>query len=336
MVWSVWVYTTWVTNFLDPDTTLTRLMLFTVMLGSLVMAAGIPQALGEHEGADRGLWVGGAFALMQIGRTSYAVWATRGEAVHNNFIRILSWCAVSGTLALLGGFIDGPGRAWLWLAAVAFDLLGGFAQFWTPWLGRSETSEWAIDGGHFAERCQLFLIIALGESVVAIGSPLVNSEHVEALLAFAFVGAFGGSVAFFLVYFGRTAEQGVQAIVNSDNPGKLAAFAYHYVHPLMVAGIILGAAGDEVVLHDPSHHAVEGASWFVAGGGALFLLGHFLYLRLIRGTWSVPHLGAMALLLALAVVGGHLAGLTVGLLTLLVLIALVVADSMTASRRVSI
>ncbi|MEO8850436.1 MAG: low temperature requirement protein A, partial [Allobranchiibius sp.] len=162
------------------------------------------------------------------------------------------------------------------------------------------------------------------------------SETVDALLAFTFVGAFCGSVAIYMLYFGRTAEQGVQAIVNSDDPGKLAAFAYHYVHPLMVAGIILAAAGDEVVLHDPSHHAVDGAAWFVAGGGALFLLGHFVYLRLIRTAWPIPHLAAIAVLLGLAVVGSHLAGLTVGLLTLAILTVLLIADAAVKRGRVSI
>ncbi len=332
MVWNVWVYTTWVTNFLDPDKRPTRLMLFAVMLGSLVMSAAIPNAFSGGDGPDRGLWIGSAYAAMQLGRTGYAVWATRGAAVHNNFIRIFSWCAVSSTLALVGGFVDGPGRGWLWLAAVAFDLLGGFSQFWTPWLGRSETSEWAVDGAHFAERCQLFVIIALGESVVAIGSPLADSKSVSALLAFSFVGAFGGAVAFFWVYFDRTAEQGVEAITASDDPGKLAAFAFHYVHPLIVAGIILSAAGDEVVLHDPGHHATGGTSWFVAGGSGLFLFGHFVYLRLIRDSASLPHLGAIAVLLVLATLGGHLTALTVGMLTLAVLVALLLIDTLTTRR----
>ena len=332
MVWSAWVYTAWVTNWLDPDQSTNRVMLLLVMLASLVMSAGIPQSLGEHDGPDRGLWVAGAWAAMQIGRTAYVVWVTRGNALQANFLRILSWCAVSGSLVLIGGFVHGPGRAWLWLAAVVIDVVGGFSQFWTPWLGRSETSEWTIDGGHFAERCQLFMIIALGESVVATGSSLADSEDPDALLWFAFIGAFVAIVALFWLYFDRFAEAGSKAIGSSSDPGKLAS-GYHYIHPLMVAGLILAAAGNESVLQDPGHLATGGISWFVGGGVALFLIGHALYLRLIGNTQIVPHLVAATVLVILAAVGGHLTALTVGVLSLVVMLSLLVSSYALNRRR---
>lgn len=145
-------------------------------------------------------------------------------------------------------------------------------------------------------------------------------------------GAFCGAVALFWVYFDRTAQEGVDAITTTEDPGKFAAFAYHYAHPLIVAGIILSAAGDEIVLHNPGHHASGGTSWFIAGGSGLFLLGHFLYLRLIRGSASTPHLGAAAMLLVLALLGGYLAGLAVGMLTLIVLLALILTDGLQSRR----
>lgn len=334
LVWTAWVYTTWVTNWLDPDQSANRAMLMVVMLGSLVMSAGLPQALGNHDGPDRGLWVAGAWASMQIGRTLYVVWATRGDRLQANFLRILSWCAISGALVLIGGFVDGPARVWWWLGAVVLDAVGGgILRFWTPWLGASETSEWTIDGGHFAERCQLFMIIALGESVVAVGASLAGAEEVDALLAFAFVGAFIGVVALFWLYFDRSAEAGLEAMRASTDPGKLAATAYHYVHPLMVAGIILTAAGDETVLHDPSHLATAATAWFVVGGSALFLLGHALYLRLIGRAQVLPHLVAAALLVLLAILGSHLTALTVGVTTLVILVALLTVDYAVERRR---
>ncbi len=333
MVWMAWVYTTWSANWLDPDQTPTRVMLLLVMLASLLLSAGIPTAFGGPDEPDRGLWVGGAYAAMQIGRSAYTVWATRGDQVRTNYLRILSWCVLSGALALAGAFAHGHARELLWLAAVLVDVLGGFARFWTPWLGRSQTSEWTIDGGHFAERCQLFLIIALGESLVATGTRLSEAEHVDTTLVVAFVGAFAGAVAFFWLYFDRSAEQGVAAISASDDPGRIATSAYHYVHPLMIAGIVLSAVGDETVLHDPGHHATHGTAWFVAGGSALFALGHAIYVRLVRErSYPVPHAVAVLLLLVLAVVGSHVTALTVGLSTFVVLVALLVADGVLDRR----
>jgi low temperature requirement protein LtrA len=95
MVWLVWVYTTWVTNGLDPNRLPIRLLLVGLMLVSLVLSAGLPEAF-----AERGLWVGGAYAVMQIGRSAFTVAVLRGERLKRNFQRILAWCAVSGAQAV--------------------------------------------------------------------------------------------------------------------------------------------------------------------------------------------------------------------------------------------
>ena len=173
MVWLLWAYTTWVTNWFDPEKIPVRLLLLALMLISLVMSAALPDAF-----AASGLIVGGAYAVMQVGRSLFAVGALRGQrpgsarrSLALNFQRILVWCCVSGALALAGGLVSGvPARAVLWLAAVCVDLLGGLVGFYTPWLGRAATQEWDIDGGHFAERCQAFMLIALGESIVVTGA----------------------------------------------------------------------------------------------------------------------------------------------------------------------
>lgn len=99
MVWLVWVYTTWVTNWLDPERLPVRLMLLVLMLASLVLSAGLPQAF-----SDRGLWVGVAYTVMQVGRSAFAVAGLRGDPLQRNFQRILAWCVVSGALAVVGGF----------------------------------------------------------------------------------------------------------------------------------------------------------------------------------------------------------------------------------------
>ncbi len=149
MIWLVWIYTTWVTNWLDPDQMAVRLLLVLLMLVSLAMSVSLPRAF-----EDLGLWVGGGYAVQQIGRSVFMVIALRGHRLHANFERVLVWCVASGALAVGGGFAHGSARYVLWLLAVGVDLAGGAVGFVTPGLGRSHTSDWTIEGGHFAERCQ--------------------------------------------------------------------------------------------------------------------------------------------------------------------------------------
>src|SRR5207237_10570087 len=129
---------------------------------------------------DLGLVVGGAYAVQQIGRSAFTVIALRGHALRANYQRILAWCVVSGAIAVGGGLAHGTARYLLWLAAVGVDIVGGAVGFATPWLGRSRTSDWIIEGGHFAERCQAFILIALGESIVIIGATLAEEKTVTA------------------------------------------------------------------------------------------------------------------------------------------------------------
>ena len=170
MMWQLWAYTTWLTNWVDPDRMPTRLLLLGLTLVSLAMSAALPLAF-----ADSGVLVGCSYAVLQVGRSGFAIWALRGNQLAVNFERILAWCCVSGTLAILGGVTTGVvARALLWLGAVAVDLLGGFVGFYVPGLGRTPTTQWTIEGGHFAERCQAFILIAIGESIVVTGLRLTT------------------------------------------------------------------------------------------------------------------------------------------------------------------
>ena len=288
MVWLVWSYTTWVTNWLDPDRMAVRLLLVALMLVSLAMSASLPRAF-----EDLGLWVGGAYAVQQIGRTVFMVIALRGHPLEANFQRILAWCVASSAFAVAGGLAHGDARALLWLASVCIDLLGGVVGFYTPGLGRSRTSDWTIEGGHFAERCQAFILIALGESIVIIGATLTE-KPVTASDVTAFVVAFAGAVALWWLYFDQSAEAAAEKIARSDDPGRLGRSAYHLIHPVMVAGIIVSAAADQKVLADPGKTASTAAAWMILGGPALFLAGHAAFKLVVWRFVSWPRLAGIA------------------------------------------
>jgi low temperature requirement protein LtrA len=329
MVWLVWAYTTWVTNWLDPERIPVRLLLLGLMLVGLTMSAVLPRAF-----RDSGLIIGLAYAVMQVGRSLFAVWALQGQPLQRNFQRILAWCCVSGALAIAGGLTASVyPRVVFWLLAVGVDLLGGLLGFYTPVLGRSTTQEWDIEGGHFAERCQAFILIALGESLLVIGATLAGLLHPLSLphadrtpTAAAFVVAFVGSVALWWLYFDRSAEEGARLIAESDDPGRLGRSAYHLIHPIMVAGIIVVAAADDLVLAHPDAVGVASTSWLILGGSGLYIAGHLAFKLTVWRRLSWQRVGALILIALLGLLAPHVTALVLSACVAAVVVAVAIAD----------
>ncbi|HEY7009155.1 MAG TPA: low temperature requirement protein A [Jatrophihabitantaceae bacterium] len=324
MIWQVWVYTTWMTTYLDPERQAVRLALIVLMLASLGLAAAVPFAF-----ESRGLLVAVLYLAIQVGRSLFTVWALHGDRLRMTFWRAMSWSLLAAIPLLAGAFVHGYARAGLWALAVGIELVGAAFGFATPFLGHAVTSDWTIAGSHFAERCQAFVLIALGETLVVSGatlSGLVGSEHAAGTRYTAFVTAFAGTVALWWIYFDRAAADSAELIDRSDDPGRLGRSAFHWVHPLIVAGIIVGAAADEVVLHDPSARGVLSTSWLVVGGAALFLLGHAVFKAVLWRIVSWPRVVGAAVLLALLAVAPHVTALTLSVAALVVVVAVAVAD----------
>ena len=323
MVWLAWAYTAWVTNWLEPERIPVRLLLIGLALVSLVMSAALPTAFGRF-----GILVGGAYAVMQVGRSTFMVVVLRGRPLRANFQRILAWCLVSGMLAIVGGIVTGPARGWLWLAAVAVDLTGGVAGFWTPGLGRSVTTEWTIEGNHLAERCQAFILIALGESIVLVGATL--SRLLESSVTWAEAGAFllavVGSAGLWWLYFDRSADEAARVIAASADPGRIGRTAYHLIHPVMVAGIIVVAAADVVVLSQPGAVGVASTGWLVLGGTALFIAGHAAFKFAVWRVVPWTRLAALVVLGLLGLAVPALPALGLGLCAAVVVLAVAALD----------
>jgi low temperature requirement protein LtrA len=326
MVWLVWAYTTWVTNWLDPERIAVRLLLLALVPASLVLSAALPDAFGS-----RGLAVGAAYAVMQIGRSAFVVVALNGQRLQRNFQRILAWCAVSGALAILGGLKAGHARELLWVGAVGVDLAGGMAGFYTPGLGRSTTADWTIEGGHFAERCQAFILIALGESIVVIGTTLSGLHRISGAEIGAFAAALIGSVGLWWLYFDRSADESAKVIAASADPGRLGRSAYHFIHPIMVAGIIVIAAGDEVMLSRPGTVGDAAVSWMILGGTAAFIAGHAAFKATIWRRISWPRAAAIVLLALLGLLAPHVSALILGGCAAAVVVAVAIADQVTGA-----
>ena len=294
-VWWVWVYTAWVTNWLNPDLTPVRILIFLMMLGGLVLSTTIPTAFD-----GRGLWFAIAYAAMQVGRTAFWLLATphHRTAVRHNAIRILVWLSGSAVLWVLGGLAHGEERLWFWIVALGIEYISPAVRFWVPKLGFSSVEAWAVEGSHMAERCAGFIIIALGEAVVVNGATFAELDWTADNIL-AFVAALVGSIAMWWIYFHKGAEAGSERISKSAESGRLARLAYTYLHMPIVAGIILTAVSDELVLKHPTGHSDVRTVVSTIGGPLVFLVGTILFKHSIRGFLQLSHGIGIILLLAL-------------------------------------
>jgi low temperature requirement protein LtrA len=190
-VWWVWIYTSWATNWLDPQATPVRILLFVLMAAGLVLSSSIPEAFGA-----RGLAFAGAYVFMQLVRTCFIVAAMRGNnpANYRNFQRIMVWFLLSSVFWIAGSFAEHEMRWALWGLALAIEFISPAVSFWVPGLGRSNTTDWDISPDHFAERCALFVIIALGESLLVTGATFAGLEW-SLMTIGGFAAAFGSAVA---------------------------------------------------------------------------------------------------------------------------------------------
>ena len=330
-VWWVWVYTTWVTNWLDPDQTPVRILLFLLMLGGLVLSTSIPTAF---EG--RGLWFTGAYAAMQVGRTLFWLLATPSHRtlVRHNAIRILVWLCGSAVFWILGGLAEGETRLWLWIAALTIEYVSPVARFWTPGLGFSSMEAWTVEGGHMAERCAGFIIIALGESIVVDGATFAELTWTPANVT-AFLAALVGSIAMWWIYFHRGAEAGSEMISKSAQSGRVARLAYTYLHMPIVAGIILTAVADELVLKHPNGHSDLKTVLSAVGGPVLFLVGTILFKQAIRGFLQLSHGVGIIAFAVLAWFARDLSPVMLSALTTAILVIVAAWESLSLGSKVS-
>ena len=248
VMWWGWINTTWLANWLDPASTRVRLVLLAAALASLLLAAAIPRALENH-----GLLFAVAYVALQSGRNLAAtLLAPADHQLRLTFSRLLFWSALAGVLWIAGGVVDPDRRLIVWGAALAVDLLAPIIGYPTPRLGRSRTADYDIEGGHFAERCQGFVIIALGESIVVAGATAANAGLTTVTVG-ALALAFLGTATLWWLYFDATAANSREDILASEQAGRLARDAFTYLHIPIVAGIIAVAVGDSLLLAHPAH-----------------------------------------------------------------------------------
>jgi low temperature requirement protein LtrA len=319
--WS-WNYTTWTTNELDTETVPVRLLLLALMLVSLLMAVAIPQAFKAHA-----LLFAGSYVAIQIGRHSFLTFAAadRGTIERERAGHILTWFVVVGVLWVAGALLDGPERIVLWLVALALDYSAPLVTYWVPGRQRLAPATWNVGTEHFAERFGLFIILALGESIVITGATTSELE-LDAARITAFVMAFLASAAIWWLYFTSVSTIGEHYLEVSENRTILARDAYTYLHVVFVAGIILSAVGDELVIAHPTEILPPYEVAAVAAGPAVYLFSHTLFgYRLTGVVYKTKVLGTLACV-AVGFVGLLVPALVLAGLLILVLVAVIVSS----------
>lgn len=326
-VWWSWNYTTWATNELNPESNPVRLLLIALMLAGLLMGVAIPDAFG-----DKGLLFAGAYVAIQVGRHLFLTFVSAGKGSNERAraSRILIWFVVAGCFWIAGGIAEDGTRVALWIAALALDYGAPLLLFRVPGLARISGAAWQLVTGHFAERFGLFIIVALGETVIITGTTTADLD-LQIPTVTAFCIAFLGTAALWWLYFTSTRELAEHALAERtpDQPGartQLARDAYTYGHVLLVAGIILTAVGDELVIAHATEELHTAELTAVVSGPMIYLLAQaVLRLRVTRAVSYRRVVGAAACGIVW-LVGGHLPAMVVSGLLVGILVAVILGD----------
>ncbi len=310
LVWWAWSAYAWMTNAIDIESLVVRLIVLAAMAAAFFMALAVPDAY-----QDEGVWFAVAYFTVRVLHIALFGWGVRDDPGQRRaLLRLAPWFLGAALVVLAGGFVDGDARAYVWLGALVIDVAGTLAP---------AQAGFRVSASHFAERFALIVIIALGESIVAIGVATANLERDWAFAA-AVAIAFAGVAALWWSYFDFTAIAAERSLkrVRPEARAPLARDVYTFFHYPIVLGIILYAVAAKKTLADPGDPLSESGRWALGLGIAVFLLGFVLarYRAIRRIAWERVVAGTAALVVAVAL------DRTDAIVTLSVVIAIVVVS----------
>jgi len=288
MVWWAWSAYTWMTDAIDIESSVTRLIVFAAMAAGFFMALAVPHAYG-----DEGAWFAVAYFVVRVLNVTLFSWGVRDDPGNlRAMLRLAPWFLAAAAVALAGGFASSDVRPWLWLLSLAIDVVGTL---------RAAGDEWRVSPSHFAERFALIVIIALGESIVAIGVATGNLDRDASYVASVLV-ALAGVVALWWAYFDFAAIAAERSLARADpeRRGPLARDVFTYFHYPIVLGIILYAVAAKTTLQHPHDPLSTAGRWALGLGIAFFLLAFALmrYRVIRRIAWERIGAAAAAVLVA--------------------------------------
>ncbi|MFJ9344206.1 low temperature requirement protein A [Streptomyces sp. NPDC101733] len=282
-IYWVWVGNTIRSNTSDADRPSNRLALFAAGLCGLMMALAVPEAFG-----DRGLLFAGAYFCARLVLAALAHARSRRLTPTPVTLSVL----VSGPLLVAGAFLDGGARIGLWALAAAVDLVA-------PRLTRRNMVRLNLDPGHLAERFGLFVMIALGESIVAVGAPVATSPELGTGSLTAVAVAFVLVCTLWWVYFHLAASAVRHGLETAAVRADVARQVLSYGHLSLIASIIAVAVGMAEAVAHPGERLSPGVGALLYGGCALYLATFGYTRRRLFGSWSVTRPVTAAVVLVL-------------------------------------
>jgi low temperature requirement protein LtrA len=265
VVWWSWVGYAWLTSVIDPEEGAVRLVIFAAMAGLLVVSLCIPEAFD-----DLALAFALAYGFVRAAHITLFILASpEDDALRHSVLGLALSTAVAVSLLVAASFFDGLAQGSLWALALFLDMAG-------PYFIRPDG--WRLVPEHFAERHGLVVIIALGESIVAIG---VGAAGVVdwGVIAAAVLGV-GLTAAMWWVYFDVVALVAGRRLVEAREGRErntMARDSYSYLHLPMVAGIVLVALGMKRTIGHVDEHLRAEIAFALMGGLAAYLLGHVAF-----------------------------------------------------------
>jgi low temperature requirement protein LtrA len=265
MLWWAWVGYAWLTSVIDPEEGAVRLVMFAAMAGLLIVSLCVPESFG-----NLALLFALAYGVVRMAHIALFMLAgADDDALRRSVLGLAASTAVAVGLLLAASALDGLAQGALWALALLLDMGG-------PYFFGSDG--WKLVPGHFAERHGLIVIIALGESIVAIG--VGASGEVNAGIVVAAILGVALTAAMWWTYFDIVALVSARRLVKSEEGrerNEMARDSYSYLHLPMVAGIVLAALGLKTTIGhvDARLHAVPALA--LLGGVALYLLGHVAF-----------------------------------------------------------
>ena len=265
VLWWCWVGYSWLTSVVDPEEGVVRFAIFGAMAGLLVAALCVPEAFGE-----RAVLFACSYGVVRVGQIVLFVAASSDDpGLRRSVIGLAASTALGVGLLLTASATDGALQGSIWAVAILCDIGG-------PYFFGAEG--WKLMPGHFAERHGLILIIALGESIVAIG---VGAEGgVDAGVVAAAVIGTAVAAAIWWLYFDIVALVAERRLANAT-PGReqneIARDSFSYLHFPMVAGIVLLALGLKKTLEHTDDPLKLVPAVALLGGVALYLLAHVAF-----------------------------------------------------------
>jgi len=319
-LWWLWVHITWLTNLLNTDKGPVRMLLFGLMFAGVLLAIALPKAF-----ESQGIIFASIYTVMQLSRSLFGLYVFHGVDHGNSktFGRITVWLVVSSFFWIAGGLTDSlTYRLILWTVAIAIEYIGPLVRYYVPGIRAHDDEQILLSGEHLAERCALFVIICLGETILTTGK--TATEYMNSGLTFVvFCAAFLSTVIMWWIYFHHGQEQASEKAEETAEPEKIIQNLFNYGHLPIVAGIILTAVGEDFSLSNSHDPATLRESLAIMGGPILFLLGNIGVKVAASHVRPVSHFVGVGVLVALLLVPDvPLYGLQIASAAILLLVAI--------------